>query len=65
MSCLLSAVPDIESFINMCVNYGVAIVVVVYFLFRDWKFHDNLQVTLTTLIETVDTLKELVNSRNN
>jgi hypothetical protein len=65
MACLLSEAPAIEPLVNMCINNGVAVVVVVYFLFRDWKFHDNLQVTLTTLIETVDTLKELVNSRNN
>jgi len=65
MPVFLADAPTIEPFVNMCVNNGVAIVVVVYFLFRDWKFHDNLQVTLTTLIETVDTLKELVNSRSN
>lgn len=64
MPCLLAEAPAIEPFVNMCINNGVAVVVVVYFLFRDWKFHDNLQVTLTTLIETVDTLKELVNSKS-
>lgn len=64
MACLLSEVPAIEPFVNMIVNNGVAVAVVVYFLFRDWKFHDNLQCTLTTLIETVDTLKELINSKN-
>jgi len=61
---LLADVPSFEPIVNMIVNNGVAVAVVVYFLFRDWKFHDNLQVTLTTLIETVDTLKELVNSKN-
>lgn len=64
MACLLSEVPTIEPFVNMVVNNGVAVTVVIYFLFRDWKFHDNLQSTLTTLIETVDTLKELINSKN-
>lgn len=63
MTCLLADTPAIEPFINMIINNGVAVVVVAYFLFRDWKFHDNLQVTLTTLIETVDTLKELISSR--
>lgn len=60
---LISEVPTIESITSLIVNNGVAVAVVIYFLLRDWKFHDNLQVTLTTLIETVDTLKELVNSR--
>ena len=60
---LMSEVPTIESITSLIVNNGVAVAVVIYFLLRDWKFHDNLQVTLTTLIETVDTLKELVNSR--
>ncbi len=64
MPVFLAEGPAIEPFVNMCINNGVAVVVVVYFLFRDWKFHDNLQVTLTTLIETVDTLKELVNSKS-
>ena len=61
---LLADVPSFEPIVNTIVNNGVAVAVVVYFLFRDWKFHDNLQVTLTTLIETVDTLKELVNSKH-
>lgn len=61
---LLSEVPAFEPIVNMIVNNGVAVAVVCYFLFRDWKFHDNLQVALTTLIETVDTLKELVNSKH-
>lgn len=60
---LLADAPAIEPITNLIVNNGVAVTVVIYFLFRDWKFHDNLQVTLTTLIETVDTLKELVNSQ--
>ena len=50
---------------HMIINNGLAVVIVAYFLFRDWKFHDNLQVTLTTLIETVDALKELINSKSN
>lgn len=61
---LLADVSGFEPIVNMIVNHGVAVTVVVYFLFRDWKFHDNLQVALTTLIETVDTLKEVVNSRD-
>lgn len=61
---LLADAPSIEPLTNLIVNNGVAVTVVIYFLIRDWKFHDNLQVTLTTLIETVDTLKELVHSCN-
>lgn len=57
-------VSGFEPIVNMIVNHGVAITVVVYFLYRDWKFHDNLQVALTTLIETVDALKEVVNSKD-
>lgn len=61
---LLSETISFEPLLNMIVNNGVAVTVVVYFLFRDWKFHDNLQATLTTLIDTVDALKDLVNSKN-
>lgn len=52
-----------EELVNLLVNNGVAVAVVAYFLFRDWKFHDNLQATLQTLIDTVDALKYYARER--
>lgn len=49
-----------EDIVNLFVNNGVAVAVVIYFLMRDWKFNDELHKTLTTLIDTVDALKDMV-----
>lgn len=51
---------EMEQLVKLFVNNGVAVAVVVYFLARDWKFNDELHKTLTTLIDTVDALKDLV-----
>ncbi|MCQ2053069.1 MAG: hypothetical protein MJZ03_03955 [archaeon] len=40
-------------------NNGIAIAVIVYFCFRDWKFMSSLQSTLTTLVDAVRALKEI------
>ena len=50
----------ITDIVNLFVNNGVAIAVIVYFMYRDYKFMDSLQTTLTTLVNTVDVLKNLV-----
>lgn len=49
-----------DEIVNLFVNNGVAVAVVIYFLMRDWKFNDELHKTLTTLIDTVDALKDVV-----
>ena len=49
-----------EQLVELFVNNGVAVAVVIYFLARDWKFNDELHKTLTTLIDTVDALKDIV-----
>lgn len=49
-----------EQIVELFVNNGVAVAVVIYFLARDWKFNDELHKTLQTLIDTVDALKDLV-----
>lgn len=52
-----------EDLVSLFVNNGVAVAVVIYFLARDWKFNDELHKTLTTLIDTVDALKDVVEIR--
>lgn len=41
-------------------NFGIPVVLLAYFMFRDYKFMGQLQTTLTTLVNTVNTLKEWV-----
>lgn len=52
---------EIQELANLILNSGVAIIVVAYFMFRDYKFMGQLQVTLVSLVETVNTLKDCVN----
>lgn len=51
-----------QELVELFVNNGVAVAVVIYFLARDWKFNDELHKTLQTLIDTVDALKDLVDA---
>lgn len=49
---------ETEALTNLILNSSVTIVVIAYFMYRDNKFMVELQRTLTTLVDTVDTLKE-------
>ena len=49
---------DFENVINTIINNGTAIAVTAYFLFRDWKFNENMITTLTALKEAVTSLKK-------
>ena len=51
---------DFQELTNLILNSTVSIVVICYFMIRDYKFMDSLQTTLTTLVNTVDVLKNLV-----
>lgn len=52
---------EMSEIANIILNSGVAVVVIAFFMYRDIKFMSQLQTTLTTLVDTVDTLKEVVN----
>ena len=49
-----------DEIVNLFVNNGTAIAVIIYFMYRDFHFMNNLTTTLTTLVDTVDVLKDLV-----
>lgn len=49
-----------EDLVNLIVNSGVTVVIIAYFIFRDYKFMNQLQQTLTTLVDTVNTLKDVL-----
>lgn len=51
---------DISELVNLCINSGVSIVIITYFILRDWKFNNTLVTTLTSLVNAVDTLKQLI-----
>lgn len=49
-----------DEIVNLILNSSVTIVVIAYFIFRDWKFNEKLTSALTSLNETVTMLKELI-----
>ena len=51
-----------QDLITVITNNGVAVAVLVYFIYRDNKFMSTLQTTLQTLIDTVDALKDTINN---
>lgn len=51
---------DWEALVNVAMNNGMAIVVTLYFLYRDWKFNSTLLETMTSLKETVTNLNQTV-----
>lgn len=51
---------DMQEIVNLALNSGTAIVVIGFFMYRDVRFMGTLQTTLTTLVDTVETLKDFV-----
>lgn len=47
-----------EDVVNLIMNTSTTIVVIAYFLYRDYKFMGTLQTTLQTLVDTVQCLKD-------
>lgn len=58
---------EFKEIVDLVVSNGVAIGVIIYFMFRDWKIMGRLQETLNVLVNTVNTLKEItvMGGRNN
>lgn len=51
---------EINEMVNMILNSSVSVMVIAYFMYRDYKFMGTLQTTLTSLVETVGMLKNLM-----
>ena len=51
---------EMEAIVNMILNSSVSIIVIAYFMYRDFKFMVQLQQTLQTLVDTVDCLKDVI-----
>lgn len=56
---------EMEQVANLILNDGIAIAVVGYFMFRDYKFMQQLQTVLVTLVDTVSVLKDTVDELKN
>lgn len=54
---------EMKELVNMIQNTGVTVVIIGYFIYRDYKFMGTLKDTLTSLVNTVNTLKEVVQSK--
>ena len=54
---------NVGDIVSLIQNTGVTIVILGYFIYRDYKFMSTLQNTLTTLVDTVDTLKDVIGSK--
>lgn len=50
--------------VNLILNSSVSIVVLVFFMYRDLKWNATLQNTLTTLVETIEALKDTVSKKD-
>ena len=53
-----------EEIANIILNTGVSVVVIAYFIYRDYKFMGTLQSTLQALIDTVDSLKDSIKDKD-
>lgn len=49
-----------EDMVNLFLNTGVTVVIIAYFMYRDFRFMDTLQTTLQSLVDTVECLKNHV-----
>lgn len=54
---------NVSDIVSLIQNTGVTIVILAYFIFRDYKFMSTLQNTLTTLVNTVETLKDVIGKK--
>lgn len=51
---------EMNDIVNMVLNTSVSIVVICYFMYRDFKFMGQLQQTLQSLVDTVGVLKDFM-----
>ena len=51
---------DIENIVQLLINNGTAIGVLIYFIFRDYKFNTQLSATLAVLLTTVNAIKDFL-----
>lgn len=55
---------EMPEIVNLFTNTGVSIVIIAYFIFRDYKWMGQLNTTLITLVDTVNALKDMIRRNN-
>ena len=46
---------------NIFLNNGTAVAVIIYFMYRDFRFQETLAKTLQSLVDTVKALEDTIN----
>ena len=54
---------EMKELVTLIQNTGVTVVILGYFIYRDYKFMGTLKDTLTTLVNTINTLKEVIQAK--
>lgn len=45
--------------VNLIINSSTSVVIIAYFIFRDYKWNNKLIETLTKIVSTLDDMKEV------
>lgn len=56
---------DMQNIVNLIVNSSVSIVVIAYFMFRDYKFMQQLSTSIQQLVDKLDNIIKLEGGRTN
>lgn len=51
----------LDDIINLIVNNGTAVALLIYFIYKDNKFTENITKALTSIEESIEIIKESVN----
>ncbi len=54
---------EMDVLVTTILNSSVSVAVIAYFMYRDYKFLSTLEKTLQSLVNTVDTLKDIIAHR--
>ena len=54
---------EMKELVTLIQNTGVTVVILGYFIYRDYKFMGTLKDTLTSLVNTINTLKEVIQAK--
>ena len=60
---LIEGGDDMNDLVNLLVNNGIAVVVVAYFMIRDYKFNNELIKTMTQIQDNLQTLTNKLKGR--
>jgi hypothetical protein len=53
-----------DDIVNLIINSSTSVVIIAYFIFRDYKWNNQLIETLTKIEDTLENIKEVSKSEN-